>query len=271
MSKRLDLVGVRFGRLVVIEREESAVSKSGKVRGRWLCQCDCGNECIVKTEHLRAGLTRSCGCYAREIRSRKTHGLAGTRIYTEWISMKDRCNNPNNSRYYRYGARGIKVCEEWVNSFENFYKWATGNGYTDKLTIERKNVDGDYCPDNCCWIPFREQAINRSTSLKIVDTDGKEKLAMDIAERNGIDMNVVRARVYKGWDMNDALNTPLIQQTVRRPVEQISLLTGEVIAVYKSIGEASKSTGVDRSSISRCCSGERNKVGSYAWRYAEVR
>ena len=195
--------------------------------------------------------------------------MTGTRIYYEWTGMKGRCNNPNYNGYHRYGGRGIKVCEEWNNSFEAFQKWAMNNGYTDELTIERIDVNGNYCPENCCWIPFNEQAKNRRTSLRVIDKDGKEKLAMDIAERNGIAMRNVCARIHDGWDINEALNTPLISQTLKRSVKQISLFTGEVIEVYKSIGEASRAIGVDRSSISRCCSGSRTKAGGYAWRYAE--
>lgn len=268
MSKRLDLTGQRFGKLLAISPSENSVSENGRKRSQWLCRCDCGNECLVKTDHLRAGLTRSCGCYAKENNANRTHGLTGTRIYVEWTSMKSRCYNVKNSAYGRYGGRGIKVCEEWANSFENFYRWATENGYNDSLTIERKNVDGDYSPENCCWITKKEQARNRRKSIRVVSEDGTEELAMDVASRNGIDMSVVRARVYKGWSLEEALKTPLIQQTVKRPVEQISLNDGSVISIYKSIGDASCATGIERSSISRCCSGERNKAGGYAWRYA---
>lgn len=271
MSARKNLAGMKFGRLTVIESAPNTVSPSGKIRTRWICKCDCGKDCIVKTDHLRAGLTRSCGCLSEENRRtcNKTHGMAGTRIYKEWNSMRGRCNNPNNKRYGIYGGRGIKVCEEWNNSFEAFQKWAMENGYTDELTIERIDVNGNYCPENCCWIPFSQQARNRRTSLRVIDKDGEEKLAMDIAERNGISMRIVSARIHGGWDINEALNTPLIPQTLKRSVEQISILTGEVIATYKSIGEASRAIGTDRSDISRCCSGGRNKAGGYAWRYAE--
>lgn len=272
MSARKNLTGMKFGRLTVIEPASNFVTPtSGKVRSRWLCKCDCGNTCIVKTDYLHAGRTRSCGCLSEENRRtcNKTHGLSGTRIYNEWNSMKGRCNNPKNKRYDTYGGRGIKVCKEWNNSFEVFQKWAMENGYTDELTIERIDVNGNYCPENCCWIPFNEQAKNRRTSLRVIDKDGKEKLAMDIAERNGIAMRNVCARIHDGWDINEALNTPLISQTLKRSVKQISLFTGEVIEVYKSIGEASRAIGVDRSSISRCCSGSRTKACGYAWRYAE--
>lgn len=269
---KINLIGKRFGRLVVLERAESVVNKSGKIRGRWLCKCDCGNTKIILTDSLTGGNTKSCGCYNLEcIKNRaKKHGMAGKRIYVEWNSMKSRCFNKNNKSYTRYGGRGITVCDEWLgeHGFENFYEWAVNNGYRDNLTIERKNVNGDYCPENCCWIPANEQAKNRRQTLRIKDENGNERYAMDIAKENGIPMNVVIARKSKGWDLEKALNTPLIEQTLKKQVTQIDLLTGDEIHVYKSIGEASRETGVERSSISRCCSGERNKAGGYVWKYA---
>lgn len=270
MSRALDITGQRYGRLVAIERAENKVSKSGKVRARWLCQCDCGNKKIVLLDDLRGGQTKSCGCLSAEISSKKskTHGMSGTRIYVEWASMKARCYNKESKSYNRYGGRGIRVCQEWLDDFMNFYNWAMANGYRDDLTIERKDVNGNYCPENCCWITAKEQAKNRRTTLKTRDKNGNEVYAMDIAEENGIPMNVVIARKSSGWDLNKALNTPLIEQTIKRKVLQISLDTGNVIAEYESIGEASRKTRTERSSISRCCLGERNKAGGYAWRYA---
>lgn len=271
MSK-IDLIGKRFGRLVVLERAESIVSKSGKAKGRWLCRCDCGNTKIVLTDSLTGGYAKSCGCYNIEsIKDRQTkHGMAGTRIYLEWNSMKSRCFNKNNKSYTRYGGRGITVCDEWMgeHGFENFYKWATESGYKDTLTIERKDVNGNYCPENCSWIPANKQAKNRRTTLRIKDQNGNERYAMDIAKENGISMSVVIARKTKGWDLEKALETPLIEQTLKKSVIQIDLLTGNEISTYKSIGEASRETGAERSSISRCCSGERKTAGGYGWKYA---
>ena len=270
--RKIDLTGKRFGKLVVLKRAESAVSKSGKTRGRWLCKCDCGNTKIILTDSLTGGKAKSCGCYNLEcIKNRATkHGMTGKRICVEWSSMKSRCFNKNNKSYMRYGGRGITVCEEWLgdNGFENFYEWAINNGYEDSLTIERKDVNGNYCPENCCWIPANEQAKNRRSTLRIKDKSGIERYAMDIAEENGLPMNIVIARKSNGWDLEKALSTPIIEQTLKKSVIQIDLLTGDQIKTYKSIGEASRIAGVERSSISRCCSGERNMAGGYGWKYA---
>lgn len=267
---KLDLTNQWFGRLRVIERAESRVSESGKIRGRWLCECKCGNRVIVLTDDLRNGSTNSCGCYNLEcIKSRATkHGMTGSRIYTEWASMKARCYYKGSKCYDRYGARGITVCDEWKYDFQAFYDWAIANGYADNLTIERKDVNGNYCPENCCWIPSKEQAKNRRSTLRVADADGNERYAMDIAKENGISMKNVIARKSKGWTLEDALNTPIIKKTIKRRVLQIDLLTGNVLREYESIGEASRESGAERSSISRCCLGERSKAGGYGWEYA---
>lgn len=269
-AKSNDLTNQKFGRLTVIKRAEAIISKSGKKRGRWLCKCDCGQYATVLTDSLKSGSTKSCGCYRTESRKNvnKKHGMIGTRLYTEWISMKSRCYYTQNKAYERYGGRGIAICVEWLNSFDAFYEWAIANGYSDDLTIERVDVNGDYCPENCCWIPANEQAKNRRTTLRIVDENGEMVYVMDVADKNGISMSNVVARKSRGWSLEKALSTPLIEQTLKRKVFKIQPETGLILGIYVSIGEASRESGVERSSISRCCLGQRNHAGGYRWKYA---
>ena len=157
MGKLVDLSGQRFGRLVIIcmtkKRNQGAVI--------WKCQCDCGKITNVRSNSLRQGLTRSCGCLQKEMVaqigiSHRTHGDARrgkkTRLYWVWRSMKERCFNPNSISYKYYGGRGIKVCNEWLNSYANFRDWALTNGYVNNLTIDRIENDGNYEPNNCQWI-----------------------------------------------------------------------------------------------------------------------
>ena len=135
MGKHIDLSGKRFGRLVVTN--EFLITKEG--RRKWKCLCDCGNIAYVVTNNLTGGHTKSCGCWNMEVKStsHKKHGMCNSRIYRIWCNMKSRCECKSNDAYKLYGKRGISVCEGW-KTFENFEKWAMLNGYSDKLTIERK-------------------------------------------------------------------------------------------------------------------------------------
>lgn len=159
MGKSVDLTGMRFGRLTVIKRNGHYVSPNRKQsHSLWLCVCDCGKQTMVRGGQLRNGKTRSCGCLHREKFKRITHNETKTPLYTIWRAMRERCNNPNSISYKWYGAKGIKVCDAWDNSYEAFRDWAVANGYTEGLTIDRMDSNLDYTPDNCRWLTRAENA-----------------------------------------------------------------------------------------------------------------
>lgn len=161
---RPDLTGQKFGRWTVIEKSEK---KHGKIS--YLCKCDCGEVRVVTADTLLNGRSMSCGCLQKDIVSQNetTHGMTHERIYAIYYNMRNRCCNPNDDRYKDYGGRGISICPEWLDKdgFINFCNWSMKNGYTDELSIDRINVDGNYEPSNCRWATNEEQANNKRNCI----------------------------------------------------------------------------------------------------------
>lgn len=117
------------------------------------------------------------------------HCMTGTRLYRIWKTMRTRCNNQHAKSYHDYGGRGIKICEDW-DTFENFYEWSMSNGYSDNLTIDRIDVDGMYCPDNCRWISRGDQNRNRRNNIKLLYA-GRTYTPVELSEMLGISINTI--------------------------------------------------------------------------------
>lgn len=207
MPKGIDLTGQRFGRLIVLSRAEDGHNRDGSPIRRWLCKCDCGNTKIITRRELRKGDTKSCGCLEREskVKCNTTHGDSKTTLHRRWVAMRKRCRNPHDKSYPHYGGRGIKVCDEWQD-YSTFKSWALSHGYSPELSLDRIDVDGDYCPDNCRYVDMTTQARNRTNGIEVM-YQGKTYTLPELAELTGIPYSTLYKKVrIDGLSVGDIIH-----------------------------------------------------------------
>lgn len=201
-----DLTGRVFDRLTVLEY--LGQTRSGSY---WLCECSCGNFVKAYGNNLKRPIRQSCGCINKEnlVKRSFKHGQSGELLYGMWAGMRARCYTVSNGSYNDYGARGITVCEEWSN-YMVFRDWALINGYQQGLTIERKDVDGSYCPENCCWITSKEQQYNKrnTTRVSIFGTNISLLEAVELYGLKELSYGTVKERLRRNWSIEEALFTP---------------------------------------------------------------
>lgn len=209
-----NLIGMVFGRLTVIERADDYIKPSGECIPMWKCKCECGNECIKNQYSLLEDYTHSCGCLRIEntIKAHIKHGESKDRLYNIWMNIKKRCYDQNCPDYKNYGERGIIMCDDWKNSYEKFSDWAFANGYKantprGKCTIERINVNGNYCPKNCKWADMKEQGNNKRNN-RIIAIEGKTLTVAQWAEHMGVSPRLIYCRLHRGWSEYDAVMIP---------------------------------------------------------------
>lgn len=180
-------------------------SVNGEVKGKsstWLnCQCECGNMKVIRFDYVINGRTKSCGCYRKDnamkqSKNKKTHKHSNTRLHTIHRAMKRRCYDERIEKYKNYGARGIKVCDEWLNDFESFYNWSHANGYNDTLTIDRIDNNGNYEPNNCRWVDQYTQQNNRTNNIQ-VEYQGKTQNISQWSKELNISYGKLYNRIVK--------------------------------------------------------------------------
>lgn len=198
----LQLKGLRFGRLVALERETVKTSDTFN----WKCICDCGNFTSVKASRLKYGWTKSCGCLLNDRRRTASisHGMRRSAEYNIWCGMKARCYNRNNEAYDRYGGRGIRVADHWLESFENFYE-DMGPRPSPEYSIERIDNNWHYTPRNCIWANNEDQANNRRSN-RYIDYLGETKTVAEWAREYGLTYPTLSKRLKNGRTMEEAIN-----------------------------------------------------------------
>lgn len=220
MSKAIDLTGQRFGRLTVLERASDYITPKGVRRVRWKCLCNCGNEYITKANSLLRNEAKSCGCLRSErsaesitsynairmthpsLKHGRTVNKKIERLYKVWSSMRSRCYGRNQNQYHNYGGRGITICDEWQD-YEKFREWAMANGYDEnaprgQCTIDRIDVNGNYCPENCRWVSAKVQVNNKRNS-RFIEYEGSTYTVTQLAEKLKLPYITVIKRLNKGY------------------------------------------------------------------------
>lgn len=210
MSKRLSLIGNRYGKLIVIDFSHTENGYS-----YWKCKCDCGNVKIIRGTYLtqKRRAVKSCGCLIKEkapdnLPKHKciTHNMTGTKFYGVWNSMVMRCHNPESLSYKRYGAKGINVCNRW-RKFENFY-CDMFPSYKEGLTIDRIDNSKGYSPENCRWVDMKVQCNNKTSNHTII-YENKEYTLSQASEKFSISYHTLKRRIYNGWSVKKAIETPV--------------------------------------------------------------
>jgi hypothetical protein len=232
----------KFNRLTVIEH--AGVNKLNKTLYKVVC--DCGNEKICYATELRSGHTKSCGCFRAEASSlrRTTHGATKNKKisseFSTWCSMRQRCNDKKDSKYHRYGGRGIKVCDRWLNSFENFLL-DMGEKPSKEYSIDRIDNNGNYEPNNCRWATKKQQANNTSTN-KFINYNGENMTIMQASERSGIAYYTVLDRATKNKD---------VFNKVIRKVDKKIVLNMENGIYYDSMADAAKAHNIKQITLTK--------------------
>ena len=224
MSKKVDLTGERFGELLVVK--EAGTLPGGIVL--YECLCSCGKTTIVRGNNLKSGNTRSCGhLFKKNVKEMHiTHGGCNERLHGVWNAIKGRCYNPKCKAYKNYGAKGIRMYEEWRNDYVAFREFFTNLGYNKnsergELTIERIDVNGNYEPSNCTLIPLEKQMRNKTNS-HFISYQGETKTVTEFAIEYDIQVDTLLERLKAGWSVEYSLLKPVKECNRKVPMHEVN-------------------------------------------------
>lgn len=212
----IEMLGKKYGKLLIqgVSYKKPVFSKKENRIKKYIyfvkCKCDCGKEKIINAETIKRQKVFSCGCYIKEKLKKGLnvkHGLTNHRLYHIWCCMKNRCYNVNYLEFKYWGGKGVSICDEWKNNFENFYNWAIDNGYKDNLSIDRIDGNKNYCPENCRWATAKEQANNQRNN-KLIFYKNQTKTLAEWCNFFGVKYSLVRDRIYRyNWSFEKAITT----------------------------------------------------------------
>ena len=204
-----DLIGRKFGKLLVVERAEMPVERKTEHHAYWNCLCECGKNHIARSSDLKSGTVKSCGCL--QIEKNTKHGMRHDPLYSRWCNMKSRCHNPQNKRHPNWGGRGITVCERWRNDFKAFYEDVSRlpNFGKKGYSLNRIDNDGNYEPNNVEWANDKTQSNNKRNN-HILTYNGKTQTIAQWAEEIGISPSTLYNRIITlHWSAEKALTEPI--------------------------------------------------------------
>lgn len=206
--------GYTFGYFTVVKEAPYKIRNNGQKVRMWECRCECGNVRYLNRREIVTEKRKSCGCKFNELQRLKAtvHGDSHTRLHNIWSGMRERCYTKSDFHYKWYGERGIKMCDEWKDDYVTFKEWAVSNGYSEQLTIDRINVDGDYSPENCRWVTLKVNANNKRNNHRLNVLGGSWTLS-ELEDMTGINQETIRHRLRLGWSEIDAIK-PLVRKAV---------------------------------------------------------
>lgn len=260
LNKKYSLMGKRFGRLLVCDE---FVQDRRRV---CVCQCDCGGIHTTRARNLLVGKTKSCGCLRQEIQD-KSDKRYKERLFMVYQAMRHRCYNPSDTRYKNYGGRGIKICPEWLEDYKIFKKWALAHGYGPKLSIERMDVNGDYCPENCRWITLSQQQRNKTNNRRI-EYGGENKTLIEWCELFNLSYKAVHARLNNGWGVEKALETPTPTGFKGGNNGKKSLVGRPTVMTDETIDKLQESWAMGCSDLEACCYANISSAALYNYQKA---